>query len=310
MKLPITFAPIFKERIWGGRQLEKMYQKSLPNEGVYGESWEMVDREGDVSVVSRGQYQGQTLHQLWKNSRREIFGEVQSTSDRFPLLLKILDAQTNLSVQAHPSDELAQQQNEETKHECWYVAHAEPHAKIYKGLKEGKTKEDLLTAIARHDVSSCLQSHLVSAGDFIYIPSGEVHALGAGVVVFEIQQNSDTTYRLYDWGRIDVDGQPRELHLEQAIKSLEQEQSVYPLIKQSTDQQLLETPYFTVAHQSLSTKQELQSIAQFQIIIIIGGELIAIDGSSYVAGDFLLLPSEADALTASLNTSILKVTLP
>ena len=217
---PLIFKPIFKERVWGGRRLKELYNKQLPEGVPIGESWEISDRPNDESIVESGKFKGKTLRWLMENFHDDLLGITKDYNGRFPLLVKILDAQDVLSVQVHPPAEVAKELGGEPKTEMWYVAHADPDSVIYAGLKNGVTKEDFVGRISSGALDECLHKLHVKAGDAIFIPSGRVHALGKGPVIFEIQQNSDTTYRVYDWNRVGLDGKPRSLHIQEALKSI------------------------------------------------------------------------------------------
>lgn len=218
---PLTFKPIFKERVWGGRSLEKLYHKALPPGARIGESWEISDRPGDVSVISNGPLAGKDLRWLMEHHERELLGKARSQIGRFPLLIKLLDAEDKLSLQVHPPVEKAAALGGEPKTEMWYIAHAEPGAELFVGLKQGVTPAGFEKKLASGAVAECFHRVPVGAGDAMFLPSGRVHAIGAGLVIFEIQQNSDTTYRVFDWNRVGLDGRPRELHLAQSMASID-----------------------------------------------------------------------------------------
>ncbi len=221
MLYPLTFEPIFKERVWGGRNIGRIYGKSLPADVPIGESWEITDRPEGVSVIANGPLRGRDLRWLMEHHGRELLGREVGPDERFPLLVKILDAQQKLSVQVHPPAGVADDLGGEPKSEMWFVTHADPVADLYVGLKQGVTREEFQRKIADGTVADCLHRIETTAGDSIYLPSGRLHAIGAGNVIFEIQQNSDTTYRVFDWNRVGLDGKPRELHVEQAMKSID-----------------------------------------------------------------------------------------
>ena len=218
---PLKFKGIFKEKIWGGRNLADLFDKQLPPGALIGESWEVSDREGDQSVVAEGPLEGVTLHELVARYGARLVGTCPLAKGRFPLLFKILDAHRTLSVQVHPTDELALKYDEADpgKTEMWYVLAAEDGAQIMLGLQQGTGKEEFRTAIETGGLEECLNYLEVKAGDAFFLPAGSVHALGAGIVLVEIQENSDLTYRVYDWGRVGADGKPRELHLEKALQA-------------------------------------------------------------------------------------------
>lgn len=221
MLYPLAFHPIFKERVWGGRALERLYQKPLPPGLVIGESWEISDRPGDVSVIANGPLAGRDLHWLMGHHAAELLGRAAPESGRFPLLVKILDAQDKLSLQVHPPAAQAAELGGEPKTEMWYVAKAAPGAVLYAGLRNGVTRAEFEARIKSGAVLECFHRVEVRSGDAILLPSGRVHALGAGLVIFEIQQNSDTTYRVFDWNRRGLDGNLRELHIPQSLASID-----------------------------------------------------------------------------------------
>ena len=225
----LRFKPIFRRYLWGGFRLAEVLNKPIGDKPA-AESWEIVDHQDDQSVVASGPLAGKSLRQLIAEAGRELLGEsvLQSISspalpprlrNRFPLLLKFLDANQNLSVQVHPDDRDAAKLTPPDlgKTEAWYVMHADPGAKIYAGLKTGISKADFKRAVATGETESMLHSFEPRSGDCIFIPAGTMHAIGAGLLIAEIQQASNTTFRVDDWGRVDDQGKPRALHLEQAI---------------------------------------------------------------------------------------------
>ncbi len=218
---PLTFHPIFQERIWGGRALAELFGKPLPPEAPVGESWEISDRPDAVSRVANGPWAGWDLHTLLQIHAREILGRAPAPAGRFPLLVKILDAREVLSVQVHPPPAVAARLGGEPKTELWYVAHAGPEAEVFAGLKAGVTREEFERRLRTGAVAECLHRLPVRPGDALFVPSGRVHALGAPLVIFEIQQNSDTTYRVFDWNRTGPDGRPRKLHRAEALASID-----------------------------------------------------------------------------------------
>ena len=220
MLYPFTFQPIFKERVWGGRRLQSLYGKSLPAGAPIGESWEISDRPEGVSVITNGPLAGRDLRWLMEHHAAELLGPAKPVSGRFPLLVKLLDAQDKLSLQVHPPASLAGQLGGEPKTEAWYVGDAEPHADIYVGLRKDTTRAEFERRLRDGSVADCFHRLPVSRGDAMFLPSGRVHALGAGSVIFEVQQNSDTTYRVFDWNRVGLDGKPRELHVDAALASI------------------------------------------------------------------------------------------
>jgi len=214
-KIPLIFAPIVKSQVWGGDFLRSRSPDAPAT--PCGESWEITDHGSDSSVVVAGELAGRTLHSLVA----EVCGPAVDAANPeiFPLMLKIIDPQADLSVQVHPDDAYANRQKagELGKTEAWYIVESAPGGKIYYGLKPGVTREKLAQASQTGAVAECLQAVSVHPGEVYYIPSGTVHALGAGVRILEIQQNSDTTYRVFDWNRVGLDGKPRALHVEHAL---------------------------------------------------------------------------------------------
>lgn len=219
---PFVFQPIFKERIWGGREIEKLFGKKLPPANPIGESWEISDRAGDESVVAGGKFSGKNIRWLMDNYPREMLGDAQAAAGgRFPILCKILDAREKLSLQVHPPANQAAELGGEPKTEMWFIAHAAPGAELYAGLKPGVTRGEFEKKLSDGTVAECFHRVPVRAGDAMFLPSGRVHAIGTGLVIFEIQQNSDTTYRLFDWNRLGTDGKPRDLHVAQSLASMD-----------------------------------------------------------------------------------------
>ncbi len=220
---PLIFQPIFKPRLWGGRALEQVLGKPLPPQQRIGESWELADLNEDVSVVARGPACGRTLRQLVAEWGAALTGRVPLVQGRCPLLLKYLDARDTLSVQVHPTpgDSLSSGGSIPFKHEAWYVIGAAEGACIYRGLQAGVDIERLREAIDAGEVESVLQRVPVKPGQAFYLPAGTVHALGAGVLVAEVQTPGDVTYRLHDWNRIDpLTGRPRDLHVSEALRCI------------------------------------------------------------------------------------------
>ena len=220
---PLKFEPVYVERIWGGKQMQDVLNRELPeHDAPIGESWEISDRPGAESVVSNGELAGKTLNELIKYYGRSLLGESCRDISRFPLLVKIIDAGERLSLQVHPDATACRElgNGAEPKTEMWYIIAAKPGAKILAGLSEKATRHHLRELISSPDVERLLQVYPSQPGDAYYIPSGTLHAIGAGNLILEIQQNSDTTYRISDWGRVDANGNSRELHVEQGIKSV------------------------------------------------------------------------------------------
>ncbi|HBF76713.1 MAG TPA: mannose-6-phosphate isomerase [Clostridiaceae bacterium] len=213
---PLFFDPIYKSIIWGGRNLERIFNRSLP-EGKVAESWEISNHGKDNSIITNGEFKGKSLNELLNKFGSKLVGK-KCSSERFPLLIKLIDANDKLSVQVHPDNEYAKiHDNDLGKTEMWYIIDAKPNAKLICGVKSGTTKKQFEEAIKNNTLNEYLNYVDVKKGDTIFIPSGTVHAILDGIVIAEIQQNSDTTYRVYDWGRVGKDGKPRELHVEKAL---------------------------------------------------------------------------------------------
>ena len=220
---PLIFQPILKPKIWGGRKLENLLAKCLPKGELIGESWEIADLEDDQSIVAVGSAKGKTLGQLVEEWGADLLGRAKLFDGRFPLLIKLLDANDTLSVQVHPDEAAARRLGGRVriKNEAWYVIDADENGFIYRGVREGVDPDALKRAVEAQAVESVLKRIAVKKGHCYYLPSGTIHALGAGVLVAEVQTPSDITYRLYDWNRIDPStGSPRELHLEQALECI------------------------------------------------------------------------------------------
>ena len=218
---PLKFNHNFKEKIWGGRRLEKFSHLNLPEGRPIGESWELCDREKDVSIITNGHYKNLSLKQIIEKLSIDLLGTDKKLDkwQRFPVLIKLLDVSNLLSVQVHPDNETAVRfrENDPGKTEMWYILHADPDTKIVYGCK--KELKNLKTNFSK-DHEGYLNFVPVKTGDVVFIPSGKVHALLGGTIILEIQQNSDVTYRLYDWDRIGLSGKPRDLHLEKGLQSI------------------------------------------------------------------------------------------
>ncbi|MCE5271994.1 class I mannose-6-phosphate isomerase [bacterium] len=212
---PFLLAPIFKEKIWGGRLMQSVLNKDLPDGKMIGESWELSDYRGDITAPVNGPLAGAPFHELYLKYPQEILGRVPAPGEVFPLLTKFIDSNQLLSLQVHPSDSYAlEHDGEYGKTECWYVVYAKPGATVVRGLTAGVTREAFRRALETGaGLEEMLVSHPVAEGDFLFMPTGVVHAIGEGTIILEIEQNSDMTYRLSDWGRLGADGRPRPLHL-------------------------------------------------------------------------------------------------
>ena len=214
-------APAFRDYLWGGRKLETVLGKKLPSSGVWAESWEVVDHSEHQSIVQNGELAGKSLREIAQATPQWLFGDAKIK--HLPLLLKYLDCQRVLSVQVHPDDEYGLRMNPPDlgKTEAWYIVDADPGAVLYAGLNQGVNQEQLREAMASGNVESCLHRIEPKRGDCVFIPAGTVHALGGGLLVAEIQQASNTTFRLFDWNRVDTNGKPRALHIDQSLQVID-----------------------------------------------------------------------------------------
>jgi len=321
---PLRFVPMFQYRPWGGRRLAELLATSLPGDGPIGEAWLLSDREDHSSRIANGPLQGQTLGQLLKRWPVPLLGERAGRFQRFPLLLKFLDARATLSVQVHPSDLQTAflPPGEAGKTEAWVVLEAGPERIIYAGLKPGTTSEDLRQAIAQRAVADQLASFRPKPGDGVFIPAGTVHSLG-DLVVFEVQENSDVTFRLDDWGRTDPKtGQSRPLQVEQALACIDFERGpagpVVPVVE--TVQGELRERIFLCEHFGL---WRIHGAAPFPVgaagaprvlVCIAGDGRLEHDGVRYAVsrGDVLVLPAALGVCSCSSAETItlLELSLP
>jgi mannose-6-phosphate isomerase len=310
---PLTFQPIPKERVWGGRRLEQLYHKNLPPDVPVGESWEISDRPEAVSVIANGPLAGKDLHWLVQNRGPELMGQTGSSSGRFPLLVKILDAKERLSLQVHPPASKAAALGGEPKTELWYVAEAAPSAELYVGLRRGCTRAEFTERIRQGSVSDCFHRVHVQTGDAMFLPSGRVHALGAGMVIFEIQQNSDTTYRVFDWNRLGLDGKPRDLHIKESLESIDFDDFEPSLLRPQPRpggvriEVLVKHPLFTVEIAKMKKAECLRlQPNRMQIAGVVSGELKVQHGESELAlttGQFCLVPASLEGVLLRAETA-------
>lgn len=314
MLYPLTFKPLFKDRIWGGHKIEELYHKPLPAGVPIGESWELSDRPGDVSVIANGPLAGKDLHWLVENHAAGLLGPADTQDGRFPLLIKILDAREKLSLQVHPPAEKAAALGGEPKTEMWYIADADPGAELYAGLRRGVTRPEFEDKVRAGTVAECFHRVKVRAGDTMFLPSGRVHAIGSGLVIFEIQQNSDTTYRVFDWNRVGLDGKPRELHVDQSLASIDFEDFEPGLVssvpKQTggiTIRPLVKNPLFSVeACEARAAQTQTLTPGTMQIVGVVSGRLRIVDrGASLAvaAGQFCLLPASLNEVTLQTESA-------
>jgi mannose-6-phosphate isomerase len=317
---PLHFKPEFKERVWGGRALEK-FGFDVPA-GVIGEGWMIADHPNGVSHVTNGELAGKGLDEIRGIVGEDWFGSKGggSGSERFPLLIKLLDCNDDLSIQVHPNDHYEKlPKGELGKTEMWYVLDAKPDAKIIYGLKPGVDRAEMAKAIEEGRIMDTLQEVSVKAGDAFYIPAGTVHALCAGVVVAEIQQNSDTTYRLYDYNRPGLDGKPRELHIEDSLNVTAYEGS--GAARMDTDGAkpgewltLAASPYFKTDKGIVQGQWTLSTSSDSFVIVIVCEGSGSISWESGLvdarAGDCFLLPANLGTYTLDGSMTVLRSLVP
>ncbi|MGP7815681.1 mannose-6-phosphate isomerase, class I [Niallia sp. 01092] len=307
---PIFFDPIFQERIWGGTKL-RSFGYTIPSDTT-GECWAFAAHPNGQSVVKNGAFQGKTLGALWDN-HRELFANVKG--DRFPLLTKILDANQDLSVQVHPNDEYANkhENGELGKTECWYIVDCKDGAEIVFG-HHAQSTEELKTMIAENRWNDLLCKVPVKKGDFFFVPSGTIHAIGEGIIILETQQNSDTTYRVYDYDRIDDAGNKRQLHINQSIAVT----TVPHLVNQQavevehlagvTKTTFVKCDYFSVEKWELNGESSFTQSKPFLLCSVLEGQgklNINADEYTFQKGDHFLLPSQVADFALSGNSELI-----
>jgi mannose-6-phosphate isomerase len=311
---PLKLEPIYKKRIWGGQKLREIFDKDIPPFEKIGESWELADLPDDKSVIANGKLAGLTLNSAIKKYPEEITGD-NNFSKPFPLLIKFLDAEDILSVQVHPDSQTCQRTSKgNPKTECWYIVSAVPGAIIYKGLKKGVTKEKFSEAIKKGSVAELLAKVPVELGQCHFLPAGTAHSIGAGLLIAEIQTPSDTTYRVFDWNRVDEMGKARPLHIEEALESIDfNAAGSNPPI--TTVGRLVDCEYFKIdkGHQTKGCETLLSPGKMKTLIILTGsGAVWGTDGTTieFKAGDCLLAPAAYEgAMQFASDTQYLTITL-
>jgi len=325
---PVIFEPIYKHKIWGGDRIFRYFHRPADRADSVGESWELADLENDRSRIANGPRQGKTLTELIRDWRQDLIGHVALIDGRFPLLIKFLDAAQALSVQVHPTASVARKLGGRVrvKHESWYVLAADPGSIIYHGLQPGVDAATFRNAMLTGEIEGVLRRVPVRAGDCIYLPSGTVHALGAGVLVSEIQTPSDVTYRTYDWGRVDpATHRPRELHLDQAMECVDfgspspppmQERSHVATISTAVTR-LVACPSFTIekVRMSQGTRRDIPHAEPVVWIVLEGCCRLEWQGGGPLElskGNVVLLPAALAAGSVSVAESAqwLEVTVP
>lgn len=298
---PLVFKPIVKDRIWGGEKLRTLLNKEITTQTA-GESWEISTVPGDVSVVANGKFLGVSLNELLLKFPKEILGAnvYERFGNEFPLLFKFLDAKEDLSIQLHPNDALAKKRhNSFGKTEMWYVMQADEGAEIIVGFKKKSSATEYLHHLEQKSLVSILNKMPVKQGDVFFLETGTVHAIGAGVMLAEIQQTSDITYRIYDWDRVDTQGNSRELHIEQALDAITYDevaaQRKYET-KPNTRNQAVHCPYFTTNVIPLDGKMKFNKEGDsFTVLVCTEGEFYLVTDSfikhSFKKGDTVLVPA-------------------
>lgn len=307
----LTFNPLYMERVWGGRGLAAKLGRSLPAGKVIGESWELVDRAGEQSVVSTGAHAGKTIRALLENYATEILGPSRDGSLPFPLLVKWLDCKERLSLQVHPSADIPPALGGKPKTENWYIAECDVGASLIVGLKAGVTREQFTQALEDNQAEACVHRFPVQAGDSILVESGRIHAIDAGNLILEIQQNADTTYRVHDWGRVGLDGAPRQLHIEESLKSIDfKDFEPEPLKILPGTQTLADCEEFRIRKFELKPGDnalELPAGTSARLIHLVNGQVN--DGESGMAltkgGNYLQPYVTSACLTANEPTTVL-----
>jgi mannose-6-phosphate isomerase len=307
---PLTFRPIFMERIWGARRIETEFGKKLPPNVKIGESWEIVDRPEAQSIVANGPLKGKTLHDLWTQDRQSIFGNVPE-APRFPLLIKLLDAHEKLSLQVHPPEKVASILGGEPKTEFWYVVAADSGAELFLGLREPITRDQFEKALREGTAADYVHKIRVKPGDAVFLPSGRIHAVGAGNLLIEIQQNSDTTYRVFDWNRVDDKGKPRQLHIQQALQCINFK-DVAPKLVEPQGELLVRHELFEIQKWNLDSPRKSAPLGQFAVVCCLTGQL-ACANVDLAPGEFFLVPAQLQdrqLKPLAAQTSLLRVTIP
>ncbi|MGB7393855.1 MAG: type I phosphomannose isomerase catalytic subunit [Pricia sp.] len=318
---PLKFHPILKERLWGGTKLKEVLNKSIESDTT-GESWELSGVEGDISVVSNGDLGGTSLQQLIEDRGSALLGKsvVERFGTDFPILVKFIDAKKDLSIQLHPNDELAQKRhNSFGKTEMWYVMDADEDANLIVGFNRDVTKEEYVESLENDTLTDLLNYEKVQKGDTFFIDTGKVHAIGAGVLLAEIQQTSDVTYRIFDFNRKDKNGNLRELHTDLALDAIDYDKKDdfkvdYPAAKNRVNS-MVECPYFKTDYLRLDTdwERDIADRDSFTILMCVGGSAVISNehGKAEIQkGETVLVPALSKSLSIKTeDAELLEVTL-
>ena len=317
MKLyPLQFEPILKERIWGGTKLETYLNKPITSD-ITGESWEISTVENDVSIIANGNLKGKSLNDVIHEFPEAVLGDnvYARFGKQFPLLFKYLDAREDLSIQLHPNDELAEQRhNSFGKTEMWYVMQADTDSRLIVGFKEKSSPEDYLKHIHDKTIVDILDTKVVKQGDVFFLETGTIHAIGAGIVVAEIQQTSDVTYRIYDFDRVDAKGNKRDLHVDLSLQAINYEtieaQKRYPRTE-NVSNQIVSCQYFTTNFLPLDgTVRIYKHGASFTVYMCVDGNfqlIVDTETYTYKKGDTVLIPASLTDFQLSGKASILEI---
>jgi mannose-6-phosphate isomerase len=313
MREVLQFQPIYQERVWGGRRLETELGREVPAGPPIGESWEIVDRPEAQSRVRGGRFGGTTLRDLITHHAAELMGPEWKASAPFPILVKWLDCSDRLSLQVHPPAEVAASLQGEPKTENWYVAHSAPGASLFVGLKRGVTRAAFEKALAKGTAEDSINKVSVAAGDSILVRSGQVHAIDAGNLILEIQQNSDTTYRLYDWGRSGLDGKPRKLHVQESLSSILWKEDPPQLVRAApTSGTIASCDEFSIRRVVLGRGESMRIVAgeQPRILSVAAGGVTATGPAPRPLrmGDNALIPWAAELVVEAPEPSIILLT--
>jgi mannose-6-phosphate isomerase len=313
---PLSFIPYLRAMPWGGERLGRVLHKPVATSQRIGESWEISDHRLHESVVADGPWRGRSLRDLMEQERDSLLGAAAPRYRRFPWLVKFLDANDWLSVQLHPNDEQATRlaPTEGGKTEAWFVLDADPGSRIYAGLRKGVGERELRQALERGTVVDCLHSFEPRAGDCVFLPAGTVHAVGKGILLAELQQNSDATFRLFDWGRRDAAGKSRPLHIEESLACIDWTSTeVHPLHveKFASRRVLVDCLHFRVEYLSETEPCDLGGMGKMQVMQVVAGQG-ALGERQVELGQSWLLPASmpAQRLVPDKSLAVLLSTLP
>ena len=289
----LRFKPLYQDRVWGGRGLETALGRVLPPARPIGESWEIVDRPEAQSVIDGGEFDGQSLRQVIATHAVEVMGPQWPSEKPFPILVKWLDCKERLSLQVHPPAAVAPSLKGEPKTENWYIAAAAPGSHLIVGLKKGVTRAQFEKALGDLTLDTCVHRFPVNSGDSILVHSGQIHAIDGGNLILEIQQNSDTTYRVYDWGRVGLDGKPRQMHVAESLKSIRWDDfEPAPVRGERKAAVIADAKEFRIRRVPLAAGEPLDFNAgeQPRILSVVEGRLTTAEGEILARGDNVILP--------------------